>query len=516
MALGFYATAQYTPHWTPMTGLESNMNVMGPVVVNGVQLESEAYEIGAFCGAECRGSAFLSDMAGIYMALQTIGGSSGEEITFRVYDHIAGEEVVVDCNTTLSFVADAFYGSPTEPYVISFTPPTYTVTTQVNPTGAGVVTGGGNFAAGENCTLSFTTNPGYTFSGWTIDGSIVGTDDTYSFTVSDNVTVVANYSAVVYTIYGYCDPVSAGSITTSGASEGTNGFYLGDNCTFTATANPGFLFEKWTSDDAPGVTLSTNPVYSFEVTEATALRNYFAHFTVATNTYEIAVSCDPAGAGTVTGAGTYAEGAPCTLTATASPGSSFQGWKLGGSLVSTDNPYTFTVTEDAEYVAAFDVTVFMVTASANPSHAGSVTGAAGYTYDQVCTLEATANEGWVFQDWSLYGTSVSTDNPYVFNVTESADYVANFTEGYVVNVTMVDGTGTVTGLSDNNTYAPGSSLTITVLPDLGCTFQFFAIGGNYYEGTYDAMTGTYSYTLTVDGNMDVELLFSTEIYTITV
>ena len=62
---------------------------------------------------------------------------------------------------------------------------------------------------------------------------------------------------------------------------------------------------------------------------------------------------NPVEAGTVTGAGEYALGSTCELTATANSGYEFQNWSLNSSIVSVDPVYSFTVTEGGSYVANF-------------------------------------------------------------------------------------------------------------------------------------------------------------------
>ena len=76
--------------------------------------------------------------------------------------------------------------------------------------------------------------------------------------------------------------------------------------------------------------------------------------------YQITTEVKPAWAGTVTGAGFYPKNSTATLTATAGgSGGKFIGWAEKDSpetTISTDNPYTFTVSGLASYVAVFDVT----------------------------------------------------------------------------------------------------------------------------------------------------------------
>ena len=72
-------------------------------------------------------------------------------------------------------------------------------------------------------------------------------------------------------------------------------------------------------------------------------------------TYDITVTANEPTWGTVTGGGTYNEGATATLTATpASKYFGFVNWTKNGQVVSTNATYTFTVTEDATYVANFE------------------------------------------------------------------------------------------------------------------------------------------------------------------
>jgi len=103
----------------------------------------------------------------------------------------------------------------------------------------------------------------------------------------------------------------------------------------------------------------------------TVKTNYYGGETAASNvataligsgtSYTISASVNPAESGTVTGAGAYLEGNTCMLTATANPGYQFVNWTKNGTVVSTTNPYSFTVTEAATYVANFEVSLDPVT-----------------------------------------------------------------------------------------------------------------------------------------------------------
>ena len=70
--------------------------------------------------------------------------------------------------------------------------------------------------------------------------------------------------------------------------------------------------------------------------------------------YTITASVNPSEGGSVTGAGTYDEGATCTLIASANEGYDFANWTVGGVEVSTETTYSFEVTADKEVVANFE------------------------------------------------------------------------------------------------------------------------------------------------------------------
>jgi hypothetical protein len=114
------------------------------------------------------------------------------------------------------------------------------------------------------------------------------------------------------------------------------------------------------------------------------------------------------------------------LIATPNEGYSFINWTVNGAVVSTEAEYTFTVTESALYVANFELNSYDITAEANPSYGGTITGAGTYYHFETCTLIATPSEQFVFSNWTKDGEEVSTDSIISFMVTSEAAYVANF------------------------------------------------------------------------------------------
>ena len=369
----------------------------------------------------------------------------------------------------------------------------YTITATANPTTGGSVTGSGSYSHGSSCTLTATANSGYTFINWTENGDVVSTNANYTFTVTSEGTYVANFSANTFQITATADPSAGGTITGAGT------YNYGASCTLTATPATGYTFVNWTKN---GTQVSTNSSYTFTVTEAAT---YVAHF--ALNSYTITTSANPSSGGTVTGDGVYNHGASCTLTAVPAMGYTFTNWTKNGTVVSTNANYTFTVTSSGTYVANFSTNAYQITATADPSLGGTITGAGSYNYGSSCTLTATAAAGYHFVNWTKNGTQVSTDASYTFAVTESALYVAHFAINSYTITTSINPTsgGTATG---GGTYNYGANCTLTATSATGYTFTNWTKNGTVVSTNAD-------YTFTVTESATYIANFQIQTYTIT-
>ena len=82
-----------------------------------------------------------------------------------------------------------------------------------------------------------------------------------------------------------------------------------------------------------------------------------------------------------------------------------------------------------------NISTIYISANAEPSYGGTISGTGNYDYGQTAELTATAATGYDFMNWTENGTEVSTDTNYSFTVTESRTLVANFEN--IVNITAV-------------------------------------------------------------------------------
>ena len=363
-------------------------------------------------------------------------------------------------------------------YVAVFSLNSYTISASSSPSAGGSVSGAGSYNYGSTCTLTATPATGYSFLRWTKNGSQVSTNPSYSFTVTGNASYVAVFSLNSYTISVSANPSAGGTVSGGGT------YNYGSSCTLTATPTTGYSFVRWTKN---GNEVSTNPSYSFTVT---GNASYVAVFSL--NSYTISVSANPSEGGTVSGGGTYNYGSSCTLTATPATGYSFVRWTKNGSQVSTNASYSFTVTENATYVAVFSLNSYTISTSANPSAGGTVSGGGSYNYGSNCTLTATPATSYSFVRWTKNGSQVSTNPSYSFTVTEDASYVAVFSlNSYTISVSAnpPEG-GTVSG---GGTYDYGSSCTLTATSATGYSFV------NWTEnGEVVSTEATYNFTVTGD------------------
>ena len=253
-----------------------------------------------------------------------------------------------------------------------------------------------------------------------------------------------------YAITVEANPEAGGTVT------GGNTYKEGTQATLTATANTGYTFQNWTLN---GNVVSSSATYSFTVYAA---GDYVANFT--RNSYMIQASANPTAGGTVSGAGSYYEGTPVNLVATANTGYAFVNWTKNNVVVSTEPSYTFNVTAGGSYVANFEQLVsYNITVTQADGGTISADHATAYPGD-VVTLTVTPNNGYFFSGWNVtYGNNqpvTVTDNQFTMpngNVT----ITASFAQGFVITLADVTN-GTISANKEN--ALPGETITLTATP----------------------------------------------------
>jgi hypothetical protein len=142
---------------------------------------------------------------------------------------------------------------------------TYQITVSTDSTNGGTVSGAGSYDCGEICTLTATAIGEYSFMYWTEEGEPVSSEASYSFIAMNNRNLVAHFG-LPFTITASANPAEGGTVSGGGIC------YYNQHVTLIATANEGYVFDKWTKD---GEDFSYYPTLNLTVTEAAEYVAYF-------------------------------------------------------------------------------------------------------------------------------------------------------------------------------------------------------------------------------------------------
>jgi uncharacterized repeat protein (TIGR02543 family) len=400
-------------------------------------------------------------------------------------EYLAGNEVVVSAieNENFIFVNWTMNGVEVSSYAtFTFTMPSSNVTLVanfrdensnevillVNPVGAGTVSGAGYYLEGEEVFITATPNIGYHFVNWAdVDGE-VSTQANYSFIMpAEPVTLTANFELNTYTIVVTAQPEEGGVVT------GGGNYTHGSEVVVSATANEGYQFAEWQLN---GVEVSANATYTFIASANIELVAVF----VQEGSYEVSLTVNPSGAGTVSGAGWYIAGAEVTVIASANTGYEFVNWTNSeGIEVSIASVYAFTMPEsNVNLVANFALIDYNVVLNVNPVGTGTVSGSGIYSMGDMVSITATANQGYQFVNWTNELDEVISSNAN-YSFTMPADDVtltANFEEDIeTYSLTLVADPNYAGNVLGAGQYQVGQQVNISAVPNAGYVFTYWSI-----------------------------------------
>lgn len=227
------------------------------------------------------------------------------------------------------------------------------VTASADPAIGGTVTGGGEFAPNASCTVVATANVGYSFLGWYSGQTLKSVNASYTFTVTEPITLTAKFAINQALVTTEVVPSDAGTVSGAGAKT------FGSSVTLTKTTNTGYAFYRWKAN------ISDENVYTYYNTsslsftmpdwEVDVTAYYKCKISLSMNNLEGGeVVLDPESSDSY-----YESGDSVTARARAAQYYRFVNWTENGEVVSTDDEYTFTVTEPRNLVANFAPTQFI-------------------------------------------------------------------------------------------------------------------------------------------------------------
>jgi hypothetical protein len=266
--------------------------------------------------------------------------------------------------------------------------------------------------------------------------------------------------------------VSAGP---GGTATGGGTMADGSSVTVTATPNAGYTFMNWTEG---GVPVCAVPSHTFS---ATANRTLVAHFQPVgggpEGSFVISTSTQPIIGGSVTGTGNFAPGASVTLHAFNNAGYEFTKWTESGIEVSGLKDYTFTVNSSRTLTAVF-VPALSIGVSASPPQGGFVEAdAPSYEVGDGADVQADANPGYNFLNWTENGIVVSTDAKYIFTINTSRTLVANFYSSGSVTIELSASPPAGGAVSGGGSIAIGAPVIALAKQAEGYKFSHWSEGG---------------------------------------
>jgi hypothetical protein len=362
----------------------------------------------------------------------------------------------------------------------------YTISVDVNPLFSGAFSGDGIYNYGDVAELIATPEPNYRFVDWTENNSIISTLAIYSFTVIGDRNLVANFELDEYSVSLDTNPVESGIVN----GDGT---YMNETQVQVAAApQQGYIFVNWTEDN---IEVSDQSNFTFNISSDRVL---VANFQLID--YLVTSSVSPSLAGIVLGSGTYSYGDLVDLAAVSESGYQFLNWSEDGVMVSTEEFYSFILSEDRNLVANFELIDYVIETSSFPAEGGTISAEGTYNYDSIVHFVATPNLGYTFSNWTEDDIELSSIPELNVTVKKNRNIVANF-DLIEYNITVdVDplGAGEIIGA---RTYNYNEVATLKAVPNTDFGFLNWIENGEEVSSDLE-----YSFTVTGDRFLTAQFL----------
>ena len=397
-------------------------------------------------------------------------------------------------NSTATLTATAYYGyhfvqwqdgntenprsvvvTDSAQFTAQFDYNSYLVTANSSNVTLGSATGGGSYNYLSQVALTAVAVPHYHFTMW-------------NDSIEDNPRTIIVTRDTMFTAHFAIDRHTIGvnsADATMGSASGSDTVNYNTAVWITATANYGYHFVQWNDGN------SSNP-RRVVVSQDTVFSASFAP-----NQYNVTTSVNNTTMGSVTAGGTYTYLTPLTLTATANYGYHFTGWSDGV----TENPRSFTLTQDTSFTAVFAVNQYYVTLVSNDSTLGTVQGGGEYNYLSQVTITATAAPHSHFVQWS----DGNTTNPRLLTLTCDTSFTAIFEGDQQFLITVSANDTTMGSVGGSGTYFIGETVSITATAN-----------EHYYFSQWSDGVTSNPRVVTVIGDASYTAVFEPVMYTVTV
>ena len=360
--------------------------------------------------------------------------------------------------------------------------PAFTVTTAISPGYAGTTTGAGTYNSNSTVTVAAPLVSGLQFVNWTWFGTPVSMMRSYSFTVTGDRALVANYtllpqSAIFDFDTGYPPlsvyqgmPSSQSNRTVTASFSAPAGAWSSQTAQTSVVGSPPSFSGKFLYPSTWGSTLQiqfsealTDLRLDFMTGEISS--DYDVAATMRVTAYTNSVATPAVGSTNSQGSwinGAYPEGRLAFHSATP-----FNLVKIDVAPIGVPSWLFFVDNIVVQRVLAAPTNV-TITTSAFPSSGGTTAGDGTFTNGASVTVTATNNAGYTFMNWTESGASVSTSASYTFTATNSRSLIASFAPAYSIAVSASPSNGgRATG---GGIYFEGANVPLTATASNGFIF----------------------------------------------
>ena len=365
---------------------------------------------------------------------------------------------------------------------VYYTRNSYTVTTSIDNTNGGSVTKGKAYPYGTEVKLNTVVNAGYTFIGYFIGNEKLYDKADYTFTVSENLNIVAKVIAnknTAYKVEYYLENLNDNGYTLA-ETENLNG-------TTDTTANAAIkTFEHFTYNAQKSIMSGT-----VAGDGSLVLKLYYAR-----NSYTVTTSMNNTKGGSVTKGNTYPYGTEIKLSTVVNSGYTFIGYFVGSDKICDIMEYTLNVSENLNIVAnvkanentAYKVEYYLENLNDN-----------GYTLAETenlnGTTDTTANAAIKTFEHFTYNPSKGTASG---NVDGSGTLVLRVY--YTIDRFSLANENTSFGsITGGGTHKYGSNVTATATPKPGYIFV------GWYSGDR-LLSSSITYEFVIDCNITAKFM----------
>ncbi len=366
---------------------------------------------------------------------------------------------------------------------------------------------GGSYLSGTDVEMTPVPDPGWEFSGWSVD--FTGDADPASITMNSNKNVTATFTEILYPLTVNSTGQGTVSLNPAGGSYTSN-----TTVTLTASADPGWSFSGW-SGDASGTSNPTQVIMTGPKT---------VNATFTQNSYSLTLSTSGQGSATQNPPGpSHLSFTDVEIQATPNAGWTFTGWT--GDLTSSSNPETVIMDNNKLIIANFSQNTYQLTLQTDgtPGATVSPSDPVNVAHGQNQTIIATAPAGYVFTEWKVTsgtGATIANSNLATTTVTLTQSDVtveASFElKKYTLSV-ITDGTpGSAVSPSSSVQVDHGiqTGISVTSVPE-GYEFLNWSVVSGTVATIDDPTNPTTTATLT-QGNATIQATFVQSQYQLTV